>query len=524
MKDNLQSPQVELTEDITRKWQSFVDILAEVLAIPSALIMRLVESDIEVFVSSQSDENPYHSGDREHFLGSGLYCETVINANDKLLIPNARADEKWENNPDIKLNMSSYLGFPIIWPGGKPFGTICVLDNKENSYSETYEQLIMNFRDIIQDHLELIYMNTMISQTSDLMAIVDRDYINRAVNPAYLHAFAKTNEEIIGHSVSDVLGHKQFEKVSKPNLDRAFAGEELTSQAWIDVPGLGRRFVDLSYSPVRDTDGMISCCVVTIHNSTELKLTEEELRLANETIQEKNDQLQYEVDVKNRFFSIIAHDLRSPFVSLLGLTELMAEKGNSFSKEKNTVFAKTVNEVGKQIYGLLHNLLEWSSLQIKGAKFESETFSLRRVTQESIDILKPMAVEKNIVLTNKIEEFVVFTEQNMVQTVIRNLIANALKFTPSGGSVEVSSCEHRNMLGVTVTDTGVGMSKEHAQQVFAIDQKTSTRGTAGETGTGLGLPLCKDMIERNGGQIWFESTPGQGARFHFTLPTEPGEK
>lgn len=159
MRENEQNSNLEISGDTLSRWQNIVDIIAELIGIPSALIMRIVESDIEVFVSSRGYSNPYHPGDREHFLGSGLYCETVINTNDKLLVPNALDDEKWQNNPDIKLNMISYLGFPILQPDGEAFGTICVLDNKENSYSETYENLIRNFRDIIQSHLELIYMN-----------------------------------------------------------------------------------------------------------------------------------------------------------------------------------------------------------------------------------------------------------------------------------------------------------------------------------------------------------------------------
>lgn len=164
MRENKQSSQVQVSEDTLNKWQKIVDIMAELIDVPAALIMRLIESDIEVFVSSRSDGNPYHPGDHEHFLESGLYCETVINTNDKLLIPNALTDEKWKNNPDIKLNMISYLGFPILLPDGKPFGTICVLDNKENAYSETYENLIKNFREIIQSQLELIYMNTILGE------------------------------------------------------------------------------------------------------------------------------------------------------------------------------------------------------------------------------------------------------------------------------------------------------------------------------------------------------------------------
>ena len=170
----MQNSQIVIPEHVYNKWQNIIDIIAELIDIPAALIMRLVESDIEVFVSSQSDNNPYNFGDNEHFLGSGLYCETVINKNDKLLVPNALNDENWNNNPDIKLNMISYLGFPIIQPDGKAFGTICVLDNKENRYSKTYEKLILNFRDIIQSHLELIYMNNILGDEKKQLS----DYIS----------------------------------------------------------------------------------------------------------------------------------------------------------------------------------------------------------------------------------------------------------------------------------------------------------------------------------------------------------
>lgn len=165
MKKNIQLlHQVEVPEYTLKKWQNIVDIMASLIGVPAALIMRLAESDIEVFVSSKNEGNPYHPGDKEHFLGSGLYCETVINNNNKLLIPDALTDEKWKNNPDIKLNMISYLGFPIVLPDQKPFGTICVLDNKENAYSKTYEDLIKNFRDIIQSQLEIIYLNNMLGE------------------------------------------------------------------------------------------------------------------------------------------------------------------------------------------------------------------------------------------------------------------------------------------------------------------------------------------------------------------------
>jgi GAF domain-containing protein len=157
-------------EDILKDWQEIVNILAQYCEVPAALIMRLRDPDIEVFISSESGGNPYHPGDSEHFDESGLYCETVIKSKDRLLVPNALADELWKNNPDIKLNMISYLGFPVYLPSGKPFGTICVLDNKRNEYSKVMEQLMLKFKGMIESHLEMIYMNQILGDKNKRLA------------------------------------------------------------------------------------------------------------------------------------------------------------------------------------------------------------------------------------------------------------------------------------------------------------------------------------------------------------------
>jgi transcriptional regulator with GAF, ATPase, and Fis domain len=162
--------QLEVPETIIASWQAIANILAEVIGVPAALIMRLSDTDIEVLVSSESEGNPYHAGAKERFVGSGLYCETVIKTRGMLLVPNALADEKWRNNPDIKLNMISYLGFPIHMPDKKPFGTICVLDKKENPYSKTIEELISRFRNLIEANIEIIYMNQMLGDKNKQLA------------------------------------------------------------------------------------------------------------------------------------------------------------------------------------------------------------------------------------------------------------------------------------------------------------------------------------------------------------------
>lgn len=156
--------QVRIPDHIVQKWQDIVDNMASLIGVPAGLIMRVIEPEIEVFVSSKTPENPYHPGEKEHLHESGLYCETVIKNKEKLLVPNALSDKKWRNNPDIKLNMIAYLGFPILFPDGKPFGTICVLDNKENPYSDKFIHLIQNYREIIESSLELICFNHILGE------------------------------------------------------------------------------------------------------------------------------------------------------------------------------------------------------------------------------------------------------------------------------------------------------------------------------------------------------------------------
>ncbi len=137
---------IDFDPALLEKWQRCVNLLAKVVGVPAGLIMRLTGEDIEVFVSSQTAGNPYKPGDREHFQDSGLYCEAVINGGQPLLVPDALSDPAWKNNPDIKLNMVSYLGHPILLPSGQPFGTICVLDDKPNPFSETYSNLVKELK------------------------------------------------------------------------------------------------------------------------------------------------------------------------------------------------------------------------------------------------------------------------------------------------------------------------------------------------------------------------------------------
>ncbi len=164
MELHIEISKIPIPDKIINKWQNIVNTLADIIHVPAALIMKVEPPYIEVFRSSETNNNPYKVGDKESL--AGLYCEKVIKTRNELLVPNALKDENWNRNPGIKLGMISYIGFPIIWPTGEIFGSICVLDSKENRYGEVYKKLLFQSKELVDAHLELIYQNSRLENTA----------------------------------------------------------------------------------------------------------------------------------------------------------------------------------------------------------------------------------------------------------------------------------------------------------------------------------------------------------------------
>ena len=255
---------------------------------------------------------------------------------------------------------------------------------------------------------------------------------------------------------------------------------------------------------------------------TKRKQAEKELRKLNQQLQETNQQLQEANASKDKFFSIIAHDLRSPFTGLIGLTEAIIEDIEHYSKDKIRTILSRMHTSAEKTYSLLTNLLAWSRLQRGLMECEPGTISLASIAEQNIRLFASNAEQKQISLRNLVTEgTTAYADLKMVDTVMRNLLSNALKFTDTGGTIELSTQQDENLIEIAVSDTGIGMSQENMDKLFRIDVKYSRRGTADEEGTGLGLILCKELIEKNGGTLRVESEVGKGTTFMFSLPSPP---
>ncbi|MBN2613550.1 MAG: hybrid sensor histidine kinase/response regulator [Bacteroidales bacterium] len=250
-----------------------------------------------------------------------------------------------------------------------------------------------------------------------------------------------------------------------------------------------------------------------------------ELRELNATLEAKVEQRTRELQelnkTKDKFFSIIAHDLKNPFNSVMGFSELMLSHLDNYDRKQIKDFVQIIYNTSKNAFSLLENLLEWSRAQTGRLQINPEQIDISRIVDENVELLAGVAENKGIHLVNEVKSSsFAFADENMVKTVIRNLLSNALKYTPRGGTVKVSSVLQDGLTEIIVSDTGVGIKEENIEKLFRIDVNFSTPGTEEEEGTGLGLILCREFVEKNKGSIAVKSTFGKGSEFSFRLPVK----
>lgn len=380
------------------------------------------------------------------------------------------------------------------------------LADQENSRkiekaSEEIEEKEIDLENLVQNAFDGITIND-----------VEGNYVFANQSAAEISGY--TRQELLTLNVRDLSLSSEMEEIRNRSLAtiRGKNSPEIFESKMHTKSGI---IIPIEVAATRTIWQGSPCDMVFFRDITKRKKDEK-------LIKEKNKELRNLNAVKDKFFSIIAHDLKNPIHHLQGFSELMLCNLDSYDRERKKYFLELINSSARHTYSLLEDLLMWARAQSGKVPFNPEELSCRDIVYQNIEMMKPSAEYKNISIYSDIsEDLTVFADFEMVSTVLRNLLSNAVKFTKKDKKVTVGyeRCINQKIL-LYVADEGVGISKDAQAGLFELDKHQSTHGTQEEKGTGLGLIVSKEFVERNGGEIWVESEEGEGTTIYFTLPAK----
>ncbi|MEX0929321.1 MAG: PAS domain-containing sensor histidine kinase, partial [Balneolales bacterium] len=315
-------------------------------------------------------------------------------------------------------------------------------------------------------------------------------------------------DEIQGKSILRLFDVRDVASVKKA-IRKTFSGSEVDVEASL-VSKDGKKTPYYFTGTSIDYDGQQYMMGMAL-DITERKEAENAIRLYARKLKKLNVS-------KDKFFSIIAHDLRSPFTGLMGLSDLLVNEFDDLPNEKVRDYAGKINTSSKNVFRLLNNLLEWSRIQLNGTELKPEQINMHELVHSNCETLQDIFKAKNIDLKIEVEPSLeLHADRNMLGSVLQNLISNSLKFSRNFGEIVIKAAVQNDQILVSITDTGVGMSKKMLERLFLLEKNISTKGTNNEQGSGMGLILCKEFIGKHGGEIWATSKEGKGSTFWFTL-------
>jgi PAS domain S-box-containing protein len=375
----------------------------------------------------------------------------------------------------------------------------------------------ISFEEILRQNEEKYRFIT--ENVGDLIWQIDKDYNYIYVSPSVENILYYKPEEILGKSFysfltpgsSDYLN--EVEKANKKKFQFSPLKGGFYELQYIRKDG-SLVWCEVHASPLYTPDGRLIFSQGVTRDIRERKEAERKLKDYAAELKDLNA-------TKDRFFSIISHDLKSPFNGLIGITQEFKENARDFSYDEIAEFGNEMYDAVLSTYRLLENLLEWSRIQLDQIQFNPSKANVRNEIDKIISLFNANAAQKEITLINRIDDtLLAVADVNMIGTIVRNLIGNAIKFTPRGGRVEIEAAKREDEVMVSVIDNGVGMEEETSKKLFRADTMYTTYGTEKEKGSGLGLLLCKEFVVKHNGKIWVESEPGKGSKFCFTLPAD----
>ncbi len=523
---------VQVPSQIVQKWQEIIDLVAELLHVPSALVMKVEPPNIKVFVSSESEGNPYER-DEVASLNTGLYCETVMKTRQLLLVPNALVDQEWKANPDIKLGMISYMGFPVAWPNGDIFGTICVLDSKRNEYGELYRKLLIQCRDVLQaDLTSLQARNELELKVLERTAELRRSevYLTEAQRLSRTGSFGWSvssgeifwSEEcfrIYGYdkalsvTVDMVLQrtHPEDRALVQQTLDHASSdGKDLDYEHRLLMPDGSVKHVHVVAHAVRDQADQLEF-IGALMDVTAAKRAEEELLKAQTELAHTT-----RVTTLGELTASIAHEVNQPLAAVVSNAAACLrwlDRENPDLGEARDALGWIVKE-GNRAAEVLKRVRALANK----TDIQKALLDINDVIEEVVLLFRHEALSHGVSLQLELASALppVLGDRVQLQQVIMNLLMNGMQaMSPVTGrrhELRIRSHEHESdQILVAVEDSGIGIEPENVDRLFSAFFTTKSNGM------GIGLSICRSIIEQHDGHIWATRNSGAGSTFQFTL-------
>lgn len=523
--------EIDVPLEILKKWQEIVNLLAEIMNVPSALIMRAKPPNIEVFVASESAGNPYEVAETA-LLNTGLYCDTVMESRRPLRVADALHEEAWQSNPDIALGMISYMGVPIVWPDGRIFGTICVLDRKQNAYSEPFLRFLRLCRDVLQTDLQMLATLNRELESRDLKIrrLVDSNIIGIFIWEIETQTILEANDaflHIVGYDREDLSA-------------RRLRWPELTPPEWreydlrVRLPELkrvghlhpfekeyfrkdGSRVPVLMGVAKYEDEG--NHAVAFMLDLSARKHAEAEARESDRRLRDIQEALTHanRVTTMGQLTASISHQLKQPIGACAthadaGLRWLQARQPDL--DEARQAFQRIGNDARLAIKTMTH-----IRDLFRHARIENAPLQINDAIEEIVFLTHGEAIKQGVAVRTDLDADLplIHGDRVQLQQVVLNLIVNAMEAmsTMPAGAREVNirtRADDAGAIAVTVRDTGPGVAPETTGRLF--DPFFTTK----PNGMGMGLSICQSIVHAHGGTLRLCASDAGGSVFQFTVP------
>lgn len=529
------APEISIAPDVLGKWQRLVDLLASIVHVPSAVVTKLEPphyTHYRTIVSSKSEGNPFPA-DETFAMDIGTFCETVIKTREPLLVADALEGEQWRRAPEIGVGMISYLGYPVLWPDGRMFGTICVLDDKANQYSELYQDLLRHCRDVLQGDLQTlvrlgheiedqrVHLSELFARVPEAVVMVDRDFRISRVNPGFTKIFGYTALETIGQRIQDLIVPDDLQEEAETFKYRMGETDDAFSVETVRRRKDGTRVpVSLICVPV-SSNGSGNSGYLIYRDITETKRLQDEQRRYHE--------IQLELVHANRVATLgelsasIAHELNQPLTGIMtncaACLRMLTGDMPSLDGAREAV-RRTMRD-GNRASDVIARL----RALFNKTQPASEPVDLNEATREVLALshgeLRHARVTVRTQLANDLHR--VTADRVQLQQVVLNLLRNALdamimvEDRPRELLI-TTACEGADSVRLSVKDAGIGFDPRSIDRLF--DPFYTTK----DEGMGVGLSVSRSIIEQHQGRLWAALNDGPGATFSFSVPCRaPGD-